>query len=107
MPLPGVGDRTKQCTALSKRSGSRCKNPAVISWGLAPTVCRMHGARKPETVRRGANHPQYRHGGETLEAKAGRSKKLTELRDLEALSFAMGLATGPRWRGRKPVRNPD
>ena len=62
----------------------------------------MHGARRPETVRRGANHPQYRHGGETLEVKAERSRGLAELRDLEALSFALGLAVGPRWRGRKP-----
>ncbi|MEY4783366.1 MAG: hypothetical protein RIR41_1301 [Pseudomonadota bacterium] len=32
---------------------------------------------------RGANHPQYRHGRETLEAKGERSRGLTELRDLE------------------------
>jgi hypothetical protein len=50
---------------------------------------------------RGATHPQYRHGEETLAAKAERSKRLAELRDLEALSFSLGLATGPRWRGRK------
>ena len=62
----------------------------------------MHGARRSETVRRGANHPQYRHGGETLGAKAERSRVLVELRELEALSFALGLASGPRWRGRKP-----
>ena len=65
-------------------------------------VCRYHGARKPETIMRGANHPQYRHGGETLAAKAERRQRLGELRELEALSFAMGLAAGPRWRGRKP-----
>lgn len=65
-------------------------------------VCRYHGARKPETVRRGACHPQYRHGQETLEAKAERSKRLAELPALEQLAFALGLATGPRWRGRKP-----
>ena len=73
-------------------------NPAAF--GMA--VCRCHGARRQETVRRGANHPQYRHGGETLEAKAERSRGLAELRELEALSFALGLASGPRWRGRKP-----
>jgi hypothetical protein len=61
----------------------------------------MHGAKRPDTIRRGVNHPQYRHGCETLEAKNERSKKLAELRHLEALSFALGLAAGPRWRGRK------
>ena len=65
-------------------------------------VCRYHGAREPETIMRGANHPQYRHGQETLQAKAERSQRFAELRNLEALSFALGLATGPRWRGRKP-----
>jgi len=66
------------------------------------TVCHYHGARKPETIKQGASHPQYRHGQETLEAKAERSKRLAELRNLEALSFALGLAVGPKWRGRKP-----
>jgi hypothetical protein len=65
-------------------------------------VCRYHGAKKPDTIKRGADHPQYRHGGETLKAKAERSRKLTELRELEALSFALGLASGMRWRGQKP-----
>ena len=65
-------------------------------------VCRYHGARKPETIMRGANHPQYRHGQETREAKAERSRRLAELRKLEALAFSLGMATGPRWRGRKP-----
>jgi hypothetical protein len=65
-------------------------------------VCYVHGARRPEIIRRGESHPKYRHGEETLEAKAERSRQLAELRALEALSFAYGLATGPRWRGRKP-----
>jgi hypothetical protein len=51
---------------------------------------------------RGANHPQYTHGRETLESKAERSRRLAELRELEALSFTLELASGPRWRGRKP-----
>ena len=40
-----------------------------------------------------------------LEAKAERSKKLAELRELEALSYALALASGPRWRGSKPRGN--
>lgn len=44
------------------------------------------------------------HGREALEAKAGRSKRLAELRGIEALSLAFGLVPEgtPRWRGRKP-----
>jgi hypothetical protein len=99
MPLPNIiSGKTRRCTTKCKARGDQCRNPAAF--GMA--VCRYHGARRPETVRRGANHPQYRHGEETLEAKAERSRGLAELRELEALSFALGLAVGPRWRGRKP-----
>ena len=76
-------------------------NPAA--YGMR--VCRHHGARKPETVRRGASHPQYRHGGETLEAKAERQQMSVFFHDAEDLMFALGM-TAPgstRTRGRKPV----
>lgn len=45
-----------RCTATSKRSGTRCKAPAVKGW----RVCRMHGARggAPE----GSDHGQFVHG---------------------------------------------
>ena len=39
MPTP-LNKFATQCTAKSKRTGQRCKNPAVQGW----TVCRMHGA---------------------------------------------------------------
>ena len=65
--------------------------------------CRYHGAHKPNMAKRCANHPRYRHGGETLDAKAKRSRRLADLRYLEALSFSLGLAVGSRWRGRKPA----
>ena len=38
----------------------------------------------------------------TLPAKAERSAKLAQLRDLEAEMALTGLLEGPRWRGRKP-----
>ncbi len=101
MPLPNIiSGKTLRCTAKSKCTKERCKNPAA--WGCK--TCRYHGARKPETVRRGANHPQYKHGFETLEAKAEHSRRLAELRALEALSFSFGFAEGHKWRGRKPRR---
>ena len=99
MPLPNVASgATARCKARSKRSGTRCCNPAAYKM----PVCRFHGARHPGTIRRGEDHPAYRHGNEALAAKAERSRRLTELRDIEAVMFAMGMATGPRWRGRKP-----
>lgn len=99
MPLPNiVSGKTKRCTAKCKATRTRCWNPSA--YGMS--VCRYHGSRKPCTVRRGADHPQHKHGNETIEAKTGRSQKLAELRFLERLSFELGLASGPHWRGRKP-----
>ena len=99
MPLPCVISKSaRQCHAKAKGTGEQCRNPAA--YGMP--VCRFHGARRPGTIKRGKDHPQYKTGKETLAAKAERSAKLTELRELETLSFELGLATGPRWRGRKP-----
>ena len=39
----------KQCKAKSKRSGERCRNPAVVGF----EVCRMHGAHGPGSKRPG------------------------------------------------------
>ena len=45
-----------RCTARSKRSGQRCKGPAVVGW----TVCRMHGARSGGPA--GEQNGRWRHG---------------------------------------------
>ena len=45
-----------RCTALSKRSGLLCKNPAVRGW----RVCRMHGAGGGHGP--GKANPAYKHG---------------------------------------------
>jgi len=102
MPLPNiVSGKTARCSAKCKATGTQCKNPASAAWGCK--TCRYHGARKPETIRRGTDHWNYHHGTETLAAKAERSRRLAELRVLEQATYALGLATGARWRGRKPT----
>lgn len=99
MPLPSITVYSAlRCRAKAKRSGERCMNPAAYG----QVVCRMHGAREPETIKQGADHPLFIHGQETLEAKAERSARLAELREIEAFMFETGMATGARWRGRKP-----
>ena len=101
MPLNCVANNAaKRCRATAKSSRARCKNPAAFGC----STCRVHGARRPKTIKRGADHPAYRHGEETREAKAERSSKLAELRQLESIMHAAGALVGPRWRGRKPVR---
>jgi hypothetical protein len=102
MPLPNIiSGKTRRCTAKCKARGDQCRNPAAF--GMA--ACRYHGARRPETIKRGANHPQYRHGGETLEAKAERHDMAAFFHKAESLMTKLGmLAPGStRARGRKPV----
>lgn len=101
MPLPNITlGKARRCKAKCKARGDQCRNPAA--YGMP--VCRYHGAKRPETICRGKDHGHYHHGRETLEAKAERSRRLAELRELEALSFVFGLVANDaaRWRGRKP-----
>ena len=45
-----------RCTAKAKRTGERCKCPAVTGW----KVCRVHGAGGGAPC--GSKHPNFRHG---------------------------------------------
>ena len=51
-----------RCTARSKRTGERCRGPAVTGW----SVCRFHGARGGGP--KGARNGNYKHGLFTAEA---------------------------------------
>ena len=98
MPLPSVrSGAAQQCHARAKGTGRQCLNPAAYSM----PVCRFHGARFPSNIKRGSDHPQWKHGQETLEAKAERSAMWRTLRKLESEMVATGTLVGPRWRGRK------
>jgi hypothetical protein len=66
------------------------------------TVCKVHGARKRETILRGKDHPRYKHGKATQKARAEYSYKMQELRVLEDLGFKYGIMVGSRTAGRKP-----
>lgn len=98
MPLPAIRNQTiLQCKAKSKHSQVRCLNPAA--YGMP--VCRFHGARKPQTILKGKDHPNYRHGKETLYARQKRRELSHELAELEEVGFAIGMLQGTRTRGRK------
>ena len=51
-----------RCTAKSKRTGERCKAPAVNGWA----VCRVHGAGGGAP--RGKAHWNWKHGERSSEA---------------------------------------
>ena len=99
MPLPNVvSGRTAQCAARSKRSLRRCLNPAAFGC----KTCRFHGARRPESVKRGSDHPQYKHGRETQQRRQTRQEASIRLRDLEELMYLCRFTTAKRTPGRKP-----
>jgi hypothetical protein len=58
---------------------------------------RIPSARHGWALRWGEAHPMAGRTGTKAERK-----KLAALRDLETLLFALGFATGVRWRGRRP-----
>lgn len=99
MPLPNVlSGRTPQCTARSKRHQRRCQNPAAFGM----PVCRFHGARRPESVKRGSAHPNFQHGRDTLEARHRRVEAMSRLRLLADLGVA-GRFLQRRIPGRRPL----
>lgn len=92
-----------QCDALSRRSGQRCKGPAV----RGKTKCRMHGGKStgPRTAegRQRCADARTVHGNETRTIRKLRSEKLAELRRLEDQMARLGMLCGPRTPGRKPA----
>ena len=73
MPLPYL---KKKCTARSKRTGLPCNNPSAFNC----RTCRVHGARRQETIKKGKDHPQFTFGNETREIRFIRAVKLKEIK---------------------------
>ena len=98
MPLPNIASgRTAQCAARSKRSLGRCRNPAAFGG----KTCRIHGAKKLNAVIRGADHWNFKHGHETLEARRRRVESMSRLRFLVDLGVLGGFLK-KRVPGRRP-----
>lgn len=97
MPLPSQKYGALQCLARSKRSGVRCRNNAVST----SNVCRMHGFVPKDKVKRGEQHPNYVHGGRTLEAQVEQSAASRRLQQLEDAMHLLNITTAKRSRGRK------
>jgi hypothetical protein len=91
-----------QCTAKSKRSGSRCRAPAV----KGKSVCRMHGGKStgPRTeeglLRSGRS--RLTHGTQTRRARFEHKKAMLAIRALEESALFHRITWGPKMPGRKP-----
>ena len=71
-----------RCRARAKRTGERCKCPAVRGWA----VCRVHGAGGGHKA--GTSHPQWKHGGSSREMDEMRKtvrELIEEQKELDAL----------------------
>jgi len=92
-----------RCTAQSTRTGQQCRRPALTA--STTQKCQFHGGRGsgPKTAqglaRIAATHTV--HGQETRKAKAERSAASAYISQLEDAVYLLGMATGPRNRGRK------
>jgi hypothetical protein len=64
----------------------------------------MHGAHKSRNSPRGANHPQYRKGYETKEARIERSRKSAMFNYLQDIGDSINLFVGPKTPGRKSAQ---
>ena len=100
MPLPSITKHgAKQCTAKSKRTGLSCNNPAAYGC----RTCKVHGALKAESIKRGKDHVNFVHGRRTLEAQAEQSATSRRLQQIEDAMHLLGMTTAKRSRGRKAL----
>ena len=97
--------RCPRCTARSKRSGQQCGRPANKT--SKTQKCQFHGGRStgPRTAEGKSRviAAHWRHGQETLQAKAGRSQQSALLMQLEDAAHVLEMVTGAPTRGRKPA----
>ena len=88
MPLPSVLKHgAKLCSAKSKRTGLPCNNPAAFGC----KTCRMHGAKRPESIKRGKQHPNYVHGERSIEGIQRHRETMEEIKMLTKLAKQLGM----------------
>ena len=71
-----------RCTATSKRTGERCKGPAVTGW----RVFRFHGAGGGQSSEE--HHPPWLHGmraRDWIEARAEINKLVRDVREIQCM----------------------
>ena len=98
MPLPSVVNGAKLCQGVSKRTKLPCKNPAAFGC----RTCRMHGAHRRHAALSGKDHPNFKHGKETYQAKVNRGISGAVLLLLRDLGDRIGMFNGTHTPGRKP-----
>jgi hypothetical protein len=97
--------RCLRCTARSKRSGRQCGRPANKT--SRTQKCQFHGGHstgpKTQAGKKKVAAGHLKHGQETHQAKATRSRQSALLLQIEDSARVLGMIRGARTRGRKPV----
>ena len=92
-----------RCTARTKHSKDQCRKPAM----RGKTKCRTHGGAstgpKTQAGKDAIREAHFKHGEQTLEAKAARSAKDAEMQALEDVLHALNMTSAKRTRGRKAL----
>lgn len=100
MPLPSLLNGAIQCQVVTKRTKTRCKNPAAYGC----KACRMHGAHRSRNVLEGINHPRYKNGERTKDAQTERRDKGVMFRYLTDIGNHCNLFYKElKTRGRPPL----
>jgi hypothetical protein len=88
---------------MSKRTKMQCRAPAEVGHA----VCRFHGSRsRGAKTREGQLRSaagRVKHGESTDAARQKSSEQTALIRALEDSLHLLGVANGPKMRGRKPV----
>ena len=88
MPLPSITKHNAvKCSANSKRTGLPCNSPAAYGC----KTCRMHGARRPELIKRGKNHPNFVHGERSIEGIKKHREVMGRIKILTKLAKKLGM----------------
>ena len=83
MPLQSITKyHAVQCSVNSKRTGLPCNNPAAYGC----KTCRMHGARRHESIKRGNHHPNFVHGERSIEGIKRHREVMAEIKMLTKLA---------------------
>lgn len=93
----------RRCKAQSSRTKLQCAKPAL----KGKVVCQFHGGLstgpKTKEGKQRIQAAHLKHGEETLEAKAERSKKSMMFLYLRDIGDSISLFSGSKTKGRKPT----
>ena len=101
MTLAGGRIRCRRCNAKSKRTQVQCGAPAM----RGKTKCRIHGGKstgpRTEAGRQRVKAANTKHGKFSQQGYADASQQCAFLSHIEDALYLLGMASGPRTRGRK------